>query len=409
MRCTALAGMAIGLFVLSPALGDTPDAQALLVKARDVAKTVNSVVYDAEFTSTGALAGMLPSQSGHVAMARTGGGMPKTRVQTWKESGRGEAMVGTELISDGQNVGVLDHNKQEYVTKNGAPGRSLVMDYGGLLVMDLASESPYASLIGSKAATYGGEATVDGVECHVVMIPVANGAVQNKYYLGKTDFLPHRIERVVTPTSGEGSGTTTLILRGIEVNPELREDVFKFEPPPTYRQPDLLARSRGLQPGPAVGPRFVAVGAEAPDFSLQTPEGETVTLKGLRGKVVILDFWATWCGPCKQGMPAIQKLHEEYKNRPVAVYGINTFERGDPVKFMKTIGYTYGLLLKGDQTARLYGVGGIPTYYVIGPDGKVLLVEAGASPAIENRIKEVVDTALKAMGSGSTTPTGRDG
>ncbi len=60
---------------------------------------------------------------------------------------------------------------------------------------------------------------------------------------------------------------------------------------------------------------------------MKDPAGKSVSLKSLRGKIVLLDFWATWCGPCRMAMPGLQKLHDRYKDKPVAIYGVNCRER----------------------------------------------------------------------------------
>jgi thiol-disulfide isomerase/thioredoxin len=126
-------------------------------------------------------------------------------------------------------------------------------------------------------------------------------------------------------------------------------------------------------------PNLLTRGSDAPDFSLATPSGAKKSLASYKGQVVVLDFWATWCGPCKTVMPALQRLHEKYQGQPVAIIGMNAEgpEGGDPVAFKKDNGYTYELLLEADATSEAYRVRGLPTFYVIGPDGKVVWAGVG--------------------------------
>ena len=149
------------------------------------------------------------------------------------------------------------------------------------------------------------------------------------------------------------------------------------------------------QPSPSSesGPK---VGDAAPDWTLKTPDGKEVKLSALKGSVVVMDFWATWCGPCKAAMPSVQKLHEKYKEKGVQVYGLNTWEKdGDPAKYMKDQKYTYGLLLKADDVAKKYAVTGIPTFYIIGKDGKVIFTEVGFNgPESEKQITDAIDKVL---------------
>ncbi len=139
------------------------------------------------------------------------------------------------------------------------------------------------------------------------------------------------------------------------------------------------------------------VGFAAPPFSLKTPAGQTVTLESLRGKVVVLQFWAPWCGYCKKVMPEIQKLHETLKDDPrVAIYGVVGKERGksDPVALAKQKGCTYDLLLKGAATASQYAVQGYPTLFIIGPDGKIIHKERGAKAKQGTRLVPIIKKAL---------------
>jgi thiol-disulfide isomerase/thioredoxin len=104
-----------------------------------------------------------------------------------------------------------------------------------------------------------------------------------------------------------------------------------------------------------------------------------------------MDFWATWCGPCRLAMPGLQRLHEKYKDQGVVVFGMNSWESGDPGAFMKENDFTYTTLLKADPVAQLYQVSGIPTFYIVGPDGKVVLSEVGYDPDFEKNVSDLIE------------------
>jgi len=140
----------------------------------------------------------------------------------------------------------------------------------------------------------------------------------------------------------------------------------------------------------------VKVGDAAPDFNLTSVDGNKVTLASLKGKVVLLDFWATWCGPCKAAMPTIQKLHEAYKDKGVVILGVNTWEKNaDAARdYMAKKKFTYGCLMNGDDLAKAYGVVGIPTLVIIGKDGKVAMADMGLSDDTGASLRKVIDAAL---------------
>lgn len=124
----------------------------------------------------------------------------------------------------------------------------------------------------------------------------------------------------------------------------------------------------------------LAVGEVAPNWTLSDAKGRSYSLSDYRGKVIVLDFWASWCAKCASLMPELEKLHQKYKDKGVVVLGVNLLEDGtnDPVKVMREKGMTYKILLKGDAMAAEYGVKSVPAIYVIGADGKVLYFKSGA-------------------------------
>ncbi|MCB9848216.1 MAG: TlpA family protein disulfide reductase [Phycisphaeraceae bacterium] len=143
-----------------------------------------------------------------------------------------------------------------------------------------------------------------------------------------------------------------------------------------------------------------AIGAAAPAWTLKDPDGVEHSLADYRGKVVVLDFWATWCGPCKQAMPGVQKLHEDYKDRGVVVIGMNGSERGgDPAGYMKSKGFTYLLLLNSEEVMPDYGVRGIPAFFVIGADGKLAWQGSGSGEKTHKQLVQAVDLELKKIRS----------
>lgn len=137
---------------------------------------------------------------------------------------------------------------------------------------------------------------------------------------------------------------------------------------------------------------------DAPDFTLQDLDGKTISLSALRGKVVILDFWATWCGPCRKTMPLLDKYYTDGKPADVKIYGVNVWERGgtDKVKpFIVERGFHFPILYGTNDLASAYGVQGIPTMVVIDQQGKIAYRHVGYNPTLPEVLTWQVNELLK--------------
>jgi cytochrome c biogenesis protein CcmG/thiol:disulfide interchange protein DsbE len=136
---------------------------------------------------------------------------------------------------------------------------------------------------------------------------------------------------------------------------------------------------------------------QAPDFSLSDLEGKKVSLSDYRGKVVVLDFWATWCPPCRKGIPDFVEMQQEYGKDNFVVLGIN-LDRGDNVsplveEFAKNYEINYPVLYHNQQIVMAYGgIQSIPTTFVIDQEGKVRQGVVGYRP--KEFFKGVIDPLL---------------
>jgi len=136
----------------------------------------------------------------------------------------------------------------------------------------------------------------------------------------------------------------------------------------------------------------------APEFSLKDANGQTVHLADYKGKVVLLDFWATWCGPCKVEIPWFMEFEQQFKDRGFAVLGVSMDEGGwDDVKpYIQDLKINYRILLGNEEISDLYGgLDSLPTTLLIDRQGKVASVHIGLSQGKEefrNDIAHLLDT-----------------
>ena len=165
---------------------------------------------------------------------------------------------------------------------------------------------------------------------------------------------------------------------------------------------DDLVKSIGLVKPPV---------ASAPDFNLLDINGSPVGLSGYRGRFVLLNFWATWCAPCREEMPSMEQLSRNVGGPGFAVLAVNQRENAAVIaKFMKTHGLNFTTPL--DTTARVagyYRVYGIPVSYLIDGNGQILGMKSGsmdwAAPAVVNLLRKLIgDRGSDASGSMALEP-----
>lgn len=151
-----------------------------------------------------------------------------------------------------------------------------------------------------------------------------------------------------------------------------------FATQPAIKMTDPSAGSQGGSRGQgASGPE---PGDKAPEWAFKDSDGKLVEMSQYTGKFVLLDFWASWCKPCRLAMPGIDELHKKYSAKGLVVLSVNTMERSIPAAktYLAQNGFTFKSVWDdGSSTAERYGIRGIPAVFLIGPSGRVVHKETG--------------------------------
>ena len=226
------------------------------------------------------------------------------------------------------------------------------------------------------------------VDCRVVEAKTSEhheegeASIQRTYWIDKVGNLIRKVvsESRFQPGSLEEAMVvkTEKIFSVFKTLETIDDEIFNFLPPTGAKEvAEFLEPSRRAEN---------PFGKDAPDFTLKTFKGETVQIKKLRGKVVLLSFWASWCGPCRQEMPVIEKLSHQYRDQGFLVFGVNDEDRGTISDYIKENGYSFPTLVDEEQEASmLYHVGAIPTTVVIDREGKIASYQVGSSSETEFR------------------------
>ncbi len=244
--------------------------------------------------------------------------------------------------------------------------------------------------------TYDGEEEIDGVKTHRLAFQTEeeNEGIKLPCLLwidaGEKP-LPRRMSVDMSP----------IVANAVEQNPQLKgmeismtgayanwkvdadipDDAFLLkvadDGKPAKSVSELMSRGRKAPPSE------VLVGKAAPDFELKLMDGSDFKVSDQKGKVLVLDFWATWCGPCIRALPILMSTVKEFEDEGVELVAVNLREEKDKVeKFIAKQGWDLTVALDGEGKAgELYKVTGIPQTVIIGKDGKIVKVHVGANPA----------------------------
>lgn len=317
--------------------------------------------------------GMKMTMEGNTAMVNPG----KTRSET--------KVMGTTMlvVSDGETTWIYNSSNKQYVKKHAALGPAAILSAMGM------SNVPDFTKIQTTQKTIGEETLeVDGqkhdcwiLETHIgeMEVPSAPGAKMtgavSKSWIDKKLLIDLKTDVAMKMQMPQMPDPMEMHMvmekKDLKIDQPVAESLFQFTPPADAKEVDNVM-------GGAMVKADLA-GKAAPAFTVKGLDGATYSLESLKGKPVLLDFWATWCGPCRQSMPVLEKLHLAYKDQGLVVLAVNTGEdRATVAEFLKKSPVPYASALSGDSgIMQAYEVSAFPTFVMIGRDGKVVAHEVG--------------------------------
>lgn len=202
------------------------------------------------------------------------------------------------------------------------------------------------------------------------------------------------MEDAFRPFNQIDRAAVTLTFHDVRIDVDIPAGEFAFQPPTSATKVDEFDFSRGPDPNDLLG-------QHAPPFAGDALDGKPIALEDLRGRVVLLDFWATWCGPCVAAMPFIQRIAEKYADQPFSVVGINQDSAGEEMagrvkRFLEERKVTFRHFRDPDgKLGRQYKVSGIPCSFLLDKEGRIQAVHLGFSPSLEQDLSAKIDKLLK--------------
>lgn len=338
----------VTLAAFSSGCTQPPSPRALFVRAVEQIERATVFEYHFELHSNG----RTPALAGSVTLERLdlSGNNYRARVNARIEDPvTGEPLERVEVVRGKDDVYALDEGESTvWFSSLYAAGPTLMVEAEPALMYAFFDPRSLEDEAGAAVVEWEGRREVAGTECDAVCVTYEDDNEDSRWCFDDEGY-PRLLEWIAE----DGS---LLEISDLRVGGPIVETTF--EP---VSQEGFALREAAFGPPP---------GSPARDWELPLLGGGSVSLADLRGRVVVLDFWATWCPPCLDTLGALDSLHREMAGRPVSFFAVNTMESGDPAELVERLDLSVPVLLEGDDVHDVYTRGNLPAMSVIDAAGR---------------------------------------
>lgn len=354
-----------------------PDAKNLLSQSGEALNKVRSYQYESQMVMDMTVAGnpVNVSLTNSVAAVNPN----KKRVESKSQVG------GAMLISDGEYTWFYSSALHQYVKKAALQTPQSILTALGLGDLpDPGQVFKDLKTIGDEPIEIGGkkfdcwrlESRIDRFSMPQVQgVELTDGVA--RFWIAKE--LKITLQMTMSgnlqggPMPGQVAMQQKMTMLSLKIDVDLPDSLFHFTPPEGAKEVADFA-------APGLGKPDLA-GKPGLEFRVQSLDGKAYDLAELKGKVVLLDFWATWCGPCRKEMPDLDKLQDEYRDSGLVLLGLDVGEDRETVEnYVKKSSVSHAIALtNGTSMVSAYRISALPTYILIGRDGTVIDTQVGSA------------------------------
>jgi len=356
-----------------------PKAQAILKKVNTASEKTTALQYDYEYEGWGKVNGKF---KGSVMISKDPKLQIRVELNTLDEVGK---TIREEIIYvNGDSIKLLDKGNRLLKFGTSSGGSGYLSSYIWYTIFrESLIPNPFQKGIDNPSLTYEGTIELNKIRCHVIGLDNPWGD-RNYWYFGINDNQIHGQRQ--ESLNKEVPGGFDFKMSNVKYDQPISPQEFIAQAPEQFSE---INEDK----------RIIAVGEKAPEWSLKNGAGENVSNRDFKGKVIVLDFWASWCNPCWKIMPIIAQIKSDYSSKNVEVFGVNVWENPklDVQDYLqkKKLNHYDVLFDTEADVAKSFKISYLPLVVVIDTNGKIAYLSNGAEEKLDEKIRQAIDYALK--------------